>query len=617
MLRINNNSNRIILKAKKIISLALVFLLSITIILSITAVVYKINSSNKNEITVYALDNGTLSESDYNSNTYFIISTTQGLFNFANAVNKGFSFYKKHVNLYDDIDLSGYEWVPIGAKSGRFEGMFDGNNCTIKNITCGEEYERSYCALFSWLGGIKWQESHWLTPNDYYDCFPYVRNLRIENMTILKNYYSSGGFTAAALACFVGGDMQISNVEVSGLTVKAKEGYNFTPCIWVGGLVAFCDYADGSDVGKVSNVVIENCYVENFNANMEVYSNSYGGLGHYTSDYCISGIGPSAMRYFKGEGLNVCTVKNSVFKKSSSSWKFTGDLTVEQKDIAKNDAPDYNYTTGFWWWKEDHNVSGSDLSVKTENCCSAAQSSIDAFEDWGNVVSIADSNKWFFDSTFNDGFPKLQSWVGKKARFDIYPKTKTEEGYVEIDEFNVFDSYNAFQPDPKDKTYVKDILDINSSTAELKIGDKILVATPSQDKYEFEKWDYLYVPAGTEYHNRDYDFDLHIYTAKFKLKKCKVTFVANALAEFSGVTSVDIIQNNKITITRILNADKTFTYEYTMINANDEKVTVQYKLKHPKHTMIGVEESGEILVTGTSLIINPEFELKNYDINLG
>ena len=69
MVRINNNSNRIVLKAKKIISLALVFLLSITIILSIAAVVYKINSNNK-EISVSAVsfDEGVINENTYKNN---------------------------------------------------------------------------------------------------------------------------------------------------------------------------------------------------------------------------------------------------------------------------------------------------------------------------------------------------------------------------------------------------------------------------------------------------------------------------------------------------------------------------------------------------------------------
>ena len=588
----NYNSNRIVLKAKKIISLALFLMIFSILVLTVVFIIsaQRSNTVPHDKVIVDAVgfngDGSYISESVYNSNDNFYISSLNEFLSFNESLGR-YDFYKKRVSLYCNIDLSSIAWNPWGT----FCGMFEGNGYTIKgtgktkSINNGNNFYVG--VLFSSLGGSKWQESHWVAPDDYYDCFPYVKNLRLEDF-----YLNTCGYwgVSGLLSCKVFGDMQISNISVANCIVEIPSG---SSPVDVGGIVGVVPY------DETCHVTIQDCEVINLSITSQVEGDIAAIVGTVESE----------------SDSNVLTIDRCVVKNFQVTSKNSGTKIDTYTNACKAEK---EYFLGMHTKTKFIYKSHSEAKFLTlQNYCDTAKTSIDAFEDWGNVVSIVDSNKWFFDSTFNDGFPKLQFWLGKKARFYIYPRTKTEEGYVEIDEFNVFDSYYAFQPDPKDKTCVEDIIDIDSSTTELKIGDKILTATPSQDKYEFDKWEYLYVPAGTKYNNRDYDFDIHVYTAKFKLKKCKVTFVANALAEFSGVTSVDIIQDNKITITRILNADNTFTYEYTMTNANDEKVTVQYKLKHPKHTMKGVEETGEITVTGTTLTIKPEFEPKNYDINLG
>lgn len=46
----------------------------------------------------------------------------------------GGAFLSKYYELTADIDLSGYEWEPMGTSSYKFRGSFDGNEYKIKNL---------------------------------------------------------------------------------------------------------------------------------------------------------------------------------------------------------------------------------------------------------------------------------------------------------------------------------------------------------------------------------------------------------------------------------------------------------------------------------------------------
>lgn len=61
------------------------------------------------------------------------IESTNGLKWFADTVNGGNNFANKTVKLVDNIDLNNEEWAPIG-KTGGFNGTFDGNDKTVRNL---------------------------------------------------------------------------------------------------------------------------------------------------------------------------------------------------------------------------------------------------------------------------------------------------------------------------------------------------------------------------------------------------------------------------------------------------------------------------------------------------
>ena len=62
------------------------------------------------------------------------ISNASELALLAQEVNSGTTYKGVNVELTDNIDLRGFEWTPIGNKSYAFQGNFNGNGYTIKDL---------------------------------------------------------------------------------------------------------------------------------------------------------------------------------------------------------------------------------------------------------------------------------------------------------------------------------------------------------------------------------------------------------------------------------------------------------------------------------------------------
>ena len=94
------------------------------------------------EITVYVesgaevetVENLTTVEESEEDSDMSLISTVAKFRRFAQLVNEGNSFKSKEILLLADLDLSNEEWTPIGTSSHPFQGTFDGNGRTIKNL---------------------------------------------------------------------------------------------------------------------------------------------------------------------------------------------------------------------------------------------------------------------------------------------------------------------------------------------------------------------------------------------------------------------------------------------------------------------------------------------------
>lgn len=122
-------------------------MLTLSLVFSSVAV-----SSNFN-FTASATDNGKWSdhaaESVASVNNVYSIDTAEKLAWIAKQVNSGSdTFSGKTIKLTKDIDLDGYQWIPIGlgvtsSESGvaidSFQGNFDGQNYTISNMHIGNK----------------------------------------------------------------------------------------------------------------------------------------------------------------------------------------------------------------------------------------------------------------------------------------------------------------------------------------------------------------------------------------------------------------------------------------------------------------------------------------------
>ena len=208
------------------------------------------------------------------------ISNVEELILFRDSVNAGETIFNAegvYVALTADIDLTGIDWnVNIGAKADyTFDGIFDGNEKIISNMTVAEATVDSYgyicTGLFGAIGGnavikdltIKNASiTSTATGNNAgvvvgfaYSCTGSIENVKVINSTInAKNVTGTG----AIVGYVYGGSLTVKNCSV--------EKTNITGAAYVGGIIGY-----GSNA-----MVIENCSVKN--SEIKATSCAAGGI---------------------------------------------------------------------------------------------------------------------------------------------------------------------------------------------------------------------------------------------------------------------------------------------------------------------------------------------------
>ncbi len=161
----------------------------------------------------------------------YLITSAEDLRLFAAKVTLG----QQNINgrLMNDIDMTGVtNYVPIGSvvsfsydsaeMSARgYEGTFDGNGYTIRNLTFNPAAENATAGVFGQVNGT-------------------VKNLTVENFTFNKQSTTDGRFGAVAGIVAPGG--VIENCKVSSVTINANNK--------IAGGVAGCNYA-----GTIKNCI--------------------------------------------------------------------------------------------------------------------------------------------------------------------------------------------------------------------------------------------------------------------------------------------------------------------------------------------------------------------------
>lgn len=158
----------------------------------------------------------------------YLIGSARELKDFATLVNGG--TVNVNAKLTSDIDLAGDEdnqWTPIGTSTNKYNGTFDGQGFTIKNLYFVQQIEN--VALFGFT-----------------NTSTYIKNVHVVGTIDITNH--NGGNTAG------------KNVRAAGIVANAR-----------GGIILNCSYAGsatsyshtGGIVGYAnSNVRVVNCYNE-------------------------------------------------------------------------------------------------------------------------------------------------------------------------------------------------------------------------------------------------------------------------------------------------------------------------------------------------------------------
>ncbi|GEM_PF-6495233 len=189
-------------------------------------------------VTVRLTDNDKIS-------CYFGITRTldvndlADLKHFRDKVNGGEKYSGKEIKLVAKvIDLENQEWEPITPNPDKndsiFQGVFNGENNTIKNLRVVSDNGSDALGLFGGMHGC-------------------VKNLVVDGAYI-ENTYKEGAIGANGVGVVIGtlysyysGESKIENVTVKNATVKGSE--------YVGAIVGFCER---DIIGcKVENVRLE------------------------------------------------------------------------------------------------------------------------------------------------------------------------------------------------------------------------------------------------------------------------------------------------------------------------------------------------------------------------
>ena len=191
----------------------------------------------------------------------FLISSADELVFFAKDVNVNHNNYAdKTVKLMADIDLAGKKWIPVGqTQVSSFQGTFDGQNHTIKNMTVNYTGTNSdyACGLFGWI------ELHNGSPI-------VIQNVRFDNANVtgikytgVVAGYANGASGAEIKNCTVANSTVVSNTKNAGGII----GY-MGRGVLTGNTVSGCTISAKFDVGGIANsvepaVTFQNNKVEN------------------------------------------------------------------------------------------------------------------------------------------------------------------------------------------------------------------------------------------------------------------------------------------------------------------------------------------------------------------
>ena len=286
-----------------------------------------------------------------------------------------FAYTGKYFKLTSDIDLNNKEWMPIGRMYMRFDGIFDGNGHTIKNVKITKEY--SAAGLFGATGrnatvknlgvdGIDIATTVGGTVTDYEATGDITRSVnRARAYGGLVASLATGGSESNPLLenCFV------RNVKIEATTKNMNHG-----CM--GGLFGTAEYMtasatngtkDQDPTNTATKFYVKNCYV--VNVDLKGYTSVgafYGGnYGFFAYDYRTTPqltncyvAGDINIAYNSGEqagfGFNFGSLHNAGAVVYTNSYTSANSYTAETQDVYADKAGIVSAFDNAWGWSKDH-----------------------------------------------------------------------------------------------------------------------------------------------------------------------------------------------------------------------------------------------------------------------
>lgn len=197
----------------------------------------------------------------------YLICTVEQLKNFADYVNvgNGNATKDKYYKLINDIDLSKYDWVPIGDNNTSsnitcFQGNFDGNGKMIQNLTINNPTGNSV-GLF----GCTYNAS--------------ITNIGIENCNIIASFeigalVGKNNYYSTISNCYATGSISGNNYYAGGLVGSNYDHSSISNCYTTVNVIG--KNSVGGFAGRNDNYsTVSNCY-----ATGDVNGNNYyvGGM---------------------------------------------------------------------------------------------------------------------------------------------------------------------------------------------------------------------------------------------------------------------------------------------------------------------------------------------------
>ena len=319
----------------------------------------------------------TVDTSWYNdSATEFTISDSADLAGLAKLVNAGNNFSGKTIKLGNDIDLGGKEWTPIGNKTNKFEGVFDGNKNTISNLFINSP-TKSDIGLFG-----------------------FTQSGEVKNF-ILKNAKVTGYLDVGAVAG-TPYTSKYSNIDVTGLI--QVEGFSY-----VGGAFGKNAYANLTDVNVTGD---EGSYVK---AESGYYRTYLGGLvgfmgeGNFTVSDCDVKVDVTGSTCDVGGILGILHYGNTM-----TNCTYTGSLALTDPDA--DVGAEFGALVGVIYNQQNQTTTITDCSAMVTKAISGNQdvtNTITPHGDFYNDVTANNGGTVSVSATINGTTVTVDNYVAK------------------------------------------------------------------------------------------------------------------------------------------------------------------------------------------------------------